>query len=245
MGLEAGDRVMVHSSLSSMGHVEGGAAMVVQAFLDVLGPEGTRMVPTFTHSGCEYFDPLKSPSLNGAVGSRPAVPRGGTEPPPDPRGDRYRSRRGEPGRGRPEPRRPRQGLRPEPPDQEGGLRLPPRGGSHLELEDPHRRGLRRRRSPRDDLTGEAEGRDPEPSRARGDGGNPDGDDGLHGCLRAHGRRGVARARADRRRNDRQGKLPTDEGGGAAGGDGRDSGIGLRSSRPTRSPAMGSRPLNRG
>ena len=67
MGLEAGDRVMVHSSLSSMGHVEGGAATVVQAFLDVLGPEGTLMVPTFTHSGCEYFDPLKSPSLNGAV----------------------------------------------------------------------------------------------------------------------------------------------------------------------------------
>lgn len=67
MGLEAGDRVMVHSSLSSMGHVEGGAGTVVQAFLDVLGPEGTLMAPTFTHTGCEYFDPLKSPSLNGAV----------------------------------------------------------------------------------------------------------------------------------------------------------------------------------
>ena len=67
MCLEVGDRVMVHSSLSSMGNVEGGAATVVQAFLDVLGPEGTLMVPTFTHSGCEYFDPLKSPSLNGAV----------------------------------------------------------------------------------------------------------------------------------------------------------------------------------
>ena len=67
MGLEAGDRVMVHSSLSSMGHVEGGADTVVQAFLDVLGPQGTLMVPTFTHSSCEYFDPLESPSLNGAV----------------------------------------------------------------------------------------------------------------------------------------------------------------------------------
>ena len=61
MGFEPGDRVMVHSSLSSMGHVEGGAGTVVQAFLDVLGPEGTLMVPTFTHSGCEYFDPLGSP----------------------------------------------------------------------------------------------------------------------------------------------------------------------------------------
>ena len=35
MGLRPGDRVMVHSSLSSMGHVEGCAATVVQAFLDV------------------------------------------------------------------------------------------------------------------------------------------------------------------------------------------------------------------
>ena len=67
MGLGAGDRVMVHSSLSSMGHVEGGASTVVQAFLDVLGPAGTLMVPTFTHSSCQYFDPLESPSLNGAV----------------------------------------------------------------------------------------------------------------------------------------------------------------------------------
>ena len=67
MGLKAGDRVMVHSSLSSIGHVEGGAPTVLQAILDVLGPAGTLMVPTFTHSSCEYFDPLLSPSLNGVI----------------------------------------------------------------------------------------------------------------------------------------------------------------------------------
>ena len=67
MGLKAGDRAMVHSSLSSIGHVEGGAATVVQAILDVLGPTGTLMVPTFTHSGCQYFDPQATPSLNGAI----------------------------------------------------------------------------------------------------------------------------------------------------------------------------------
>ncbi|MED5415623.1 MAG: AAC(3) family N-acetyltransferase [Candidatus Latescibacterota bacterium] len=67
MGLKAGDRVMVHSSLSSMGHVEGGAPTVLQAFLDVLGAAGTLMVPTFTHSGCQYYDPLLTPSLNGAI----------------------------------------------------------------------------------------------------------------------------------------------------------------------------------
>jgi aminoglycoside 3-N-acetyltransferase len=67
MGLKAGDSVMVHSSLSSIGHVEGGALTVVEAFLELLGPEGTLMVPTFTHSGCQYFDPLVTPSLNGAI----------------------------------------------------------------------------------------------------------------------------------------------------------------------------------
>ncbi len=67
MGLREGDRVMVHSSLSSMGHVEGGSQSVVEAFLEILGPQGTLMVPTFTHSGTEYFDPLVSPSKNGAI----------------------------------------------------------------------------------------------------------------------------------------------------------------------------------
>ncbi|NKB67468.1 MAG: hypothetical protein GKR89_10435 [Candidatus Latescibacteria bacterium] len=67
IGLAGGDQVVVHSSLSSMGHVEGGAPTVVTAFLDVLGVAGTLVVPTFTHSGTEYFDPLGSPSKNGAI----------------------------------------------------------------------------------------------------------------------------------------------------------------------------------
>ncbi len=67
MGLAEGDGVMVHSSLSSMGYVEGGAPTVVGAFLEALGIAGTLMVPTFTHSNTEYFDPLESPSKNGAI----------------------------------------------------------------------------------------------------------------------------------------------------------------------------------
>ena len=67
MGLQEGDKVMVHSSLSSMGYVESGAVTVVEAFIEVLGSEGTLMVPTFTHSGTEYYDPLATPSKNGAV----------------------------------------------------------------------------------------------------------------------------------------------------------------------------------
>ena len=48
LGVDAGVVVFVHSSLSSLGHVDGGAETVVDAFLDVLGPRGTLAVPTFT-----------------------------------------------------------------------------------------------------------------------------------------------------------------------------------------------------
>ena len=41
-----GNVTYMHSSLSSMGFVEGGADTVIDAFLHVLGPEGTFSVPT-------------------------------------------------------------------------------------------------------------------------------------------------------------------------------------------------------
>lgn len=48
LGIGAGDVLLVHASLSSLGHVIGGAVAVVQAMLDVLGPTGTLVVPAFT-----------------------------------------------------------------------------------------------------------------------------------------------------------------------------------------------------
>jgi aminoglycoside 3-N-acetyltransferase len=47
IGLKRGDTVILHSALSSLGHVEGGADAVVDAFLETLGSEGTLIVPTF------------------------------------------------------------------------------------------------------------------------------------------------------------------------------------------------------
>ena len=46
-GLCRGDIVLLHASLSSLGHVEGGAEALVDAFLAVLGEEGTLVTPTF------------------------------------------------------------------------------------------------------------------------------------------------------------------------------------------------------
>ena len=51
LGLKRGDVVLVHSSLSSLGQVEGGADAVVDAFLQVLGDSGTLLVPIFGDFG--------------------------------------------------------------------------------------------------------------------------------------------------------------------------------------------------
>nr|WP_221382468.1 AAC(3) family N-acetyltransferase [Actinoplanes polyasparticus] len=48
LGLGAGATVLVHSSLRSLGWVCGGAVSVVRALLDVLGPDGTLVVPAFS-----------------------------------------------------------------------------------------------------------------------------------------------------------------------------------------------------
>jgi aminoglycoside 3-N-acetyltransferase len=54
LGLVPGTTVMVHSSLSRMGYVSGGAQAVVQALLEAVDRDGTIMMPT--HSG-DLSDP--------------------------------------------------------------------------------------------------------------------------------------------------------------------------------------------
>lgn len=48
LGLRAGDIIGVHSSLSSLGWVEGGAETVVDALVEVVGEAGTVVVPTYS-----------------------------------------------------------------------------------------------------------------------------------------------------------------------------------------------------
>lgn len=49
-GMRAGDTVLVHSSLSRFGYVEGGADAVIDALLETLSPDGTLLMSAITTS---------------------------------------------------------------------------------------------------------------------------------------------------------------------------------------------------
>jgi aminoglycoside 3-N-acetyltransferase len=74
LGLSTADTVLVHSSLSSLGHVEGGPEAVIDALLEVLGPQGTLLMPSFQQGGEHVllrqgctFDLRTSPSELGII----------------------------------------------------------------------------------------------------------------------------------------------------------------------------------
>jgi aminoglycoside 3-N-acetyltransferase len=71
LGLGMGQTVLVHSALRTLGPVDGGAEAVVDALLDVLGPRGTLVVPTFTFvheaEADPVIDPVNDPSEMGAI----------------------------------------------------------------------------------------------------------------------------------------------------------------------------------
>ncbi|MCR5776802.1 MAG: AAC(3) family N-acetyltransferase [Lachnospiraceae bacterium] len=46
VGLQRGDSVMVHTSLGNIGYVCGGAQVVIEALIEIVGEEGTIMMPT-------------------------------------------------------------------------------------------------------------------------------------------------------------------------------------------------------
>lgn len=62
IGIEKGDIVLVHSSLSSIGYVPGGAETVIDSLIESVGESGTIVVPTIT--GQLYDSPENPPSFS-------------------------------------------------------------------------------------------------------------------------------------------------------------------------------------
>lgn len=75
IGLREGDSLIVHSSLSKIGFVEGGAQTVIDALMEVVGNAGTLLFPSFPANtyNKEYldtnpvFDIAKTPSRMGSI----------------------------------------------------------------------------------------------------------------------------------------------------------------------------------
>jgi len=69
VGVPRGGVLMVHSSLSEFGYVEGGPETVIDALLEALGPEGTLAMPTLSFSwvGRMPYDRQRTPSRVGAI----------------------------------------------------------------------------------------------------------------------------------------------------------------------------------
>ena len=78
LGIKQGDVVFVHSSLRSIGYVEGGADTIINAFLEIIGDDGTLIIPTYSNKGTMYntciaknyvFDVKKSKTNLGIIPS--------------------------------------------------------------------------------------------------------------------------------------------------------------------------------
>ena len=69
LGVEQGDTVFTHSSFKSLGPVQGGAATVIGALEEVVGPEGLLLMPSFNlvawPKRVEFWDIDTTPSAVG------------------------------------------------------------------------------------------------------------------------------------------------------------------------------------
>jgi len=64
IGLKSGEVVMLHSSLSKMGYVDGGAQTVIDSILKIIGNEGTLAMPAFPAIGFNYDYLITNPVFN-------------------------------------------------------------------------------------------------------------------------------------------------------------------------------------
>ncbi|MFM9056862.1 MAG: AAC(3) family N-acetyltransferase [Bacteroidota bacterium] len=75
IGIQTGDSLLVHASLSRIGYVEGGADTLVEALLHAIGDTGNLLMPSFPAPGRNkdyldqqpVFDVLNTPSAMGIV----------------------------------------------------------------------------------------------------------------------------------------------------------------------------------
>ena len=78
MGIAPGDTLLLHSAMTAIGGVEGGADAVIDAFLETIGEEGTLVMSTLT-GWFAPFDAATSPSAVGYLSEvfrrRPGVLR--------------------------------------------------------------------------------------------------------------------------------------------------------------------------
>jgi len=72
LGVRPGDLIIVHSSFKSLGLPDVTPADVIESFLDLLGPDGTVMMPTFTYScvgvwNARPYHPAKTPGISNGI----------------------------------------------------------------------------------------------------------------------------------------------------------------------------------
>lgn len=58
LGIRAGDCVLMHSSFKALGEFAGGAELFFEAFLELLGEEGTLIIPTLSYKSVTRDDPV-------------------------------------------------------------------------------------------------------------------------------------------------------------------------------------------
>jgi len=77
-GIQKGDHLLVHSSLSSIGYVENGADAVINALLEVVGDDGNLLMPSSPNAflqldyinEIDLFDVKNSPSALGVISEK-------------------------------------------------------------------------------------------------------------------------------------------------------------------------------
>lgn len=71
LGIKKGDSLLVHASLNAVGRFENRAEILIDTLLEMLGPEGTLLMPTLSYQTVTrespVFDVLQTPSCVGAL----------------------------------------------------------------------------------------------------------------------------------------------------------------------------------